>query len=666
MLLDGIKGCVRVMACGLLVFWLAHFAGAEPWSQSSQRWLGEPGTPKVTERRAAGVQQAAGRLALALRNPGLAVFAVETGNGDFARLSLPGAGVYQMIGQPELPVYRKLLFFDRNARLTCNASVTSTREFILRQYGLPSRLFPWLRPIPKVPGAFESAAMELRQAVSVNATDVPLPVARLTEVGIMRDRKLVLLEVFPVAYDAKAGSVILREFIEVEIAAENSPLTAEGRPLENALPPHHALSPDGGEGGASPRGGEWLAGMRLLIVTPNQFVPLLTNFVAHKQIRGWTVELLDTTATDGSASAIRSEIQARYTNAFLRPTHLLLLGDTDTIPAWNGKGSYLPATDLYYACMDGTNDWLPDMDYGRFPARTAQQLTNMIAKTIAYENSTGSQTLFVRNAAFIASEENYLITEGTHNLVVTQHLTPRGYVSQKLYRHTYGATTAMVTNSINAGCSLVAYSGHGSAQEWCDPLVSNAIVLALTNEQRLPLVMSFACDTGSYCDYDESFAEAWLRRDAPYGAVAVLASSQETYWDEDDVFEKSVFAAIFEDQEPTAGGIIMRARERYLAYYGPKPETLQYFEQYNLFGDPTLRLMVLEAAPVLSGPVVLPDGSFQFTVNGTTRRTYTVQISSNLLDWTSLASLVNTNSIMYFRDPTAASSAWRYYRVVVP
>ncbi len=394
----------------------------------------------------------------------------------------------------------------------------------------------------------------------------------------------------------------------------------------------------------------------------------LGGFVAHKQARGWTVEVLDTSISGGDASAIRSHIQARYTNEISRPTHLLLVGGTDTIPAWGGKGAYLPATDLYYACMDGANDWLPDMAYGRFPARTAAQLTNMIAKTIAYENLITSQTPFVRNAVFITSQDNHAITEGTHNLVVTQHLSPLGYVSQKLYRHSYGATTALVTNTINAGCSLVAFSGHGLHQKWLDPLVLNSDVLALTNELRLPFVMSFACDTGAYRDYDESFAEAWLRT-AGSGAVAVLASSEDSYWYEDDVFEEAVFAAMFEDRETAIGEILLGAKERYLAHYGPGSETLQYFEQYNLFGDPTLQLAVLgdtKTSPLVLGtPAFLPDGSLQFTMTGNPGQMLEVQVSTNLVQWTSLATLVSTIAVMPFRDATAVDQGRRFYRVRV-
>ena len=76
--------------------------------------------------------------------------------------------------------------------------------------------------------------------------------------------------------------------------------------------------------------------------------------------------------------------------------------------------------------------------------------------------------------------------------------------------------------------------------------------------------------------------------------MAVVASSQDTYWEEDDVFEKCVFASVFEDGVVRLGEAVEDAKGRYLAFYGPGSKTVQYFEQYNLFGDPSLGLVVLD------------------------------------------------------------------------
>ncbi len=145
--------------------------------------------------------------------------------------------------------------------------------------------------------------------------------------------------------------------------------------------------------------------------------------------------------------------------------------------------------------------------------------------------------------------------------------------------------------------------------------MTNEDVLSLANFGMCPFVMSFACDTGAYKAYEECFAEAWLRRGDNAGAIAVLASSQDTYWEEDDVFERAVFEALFEDEERLLGDAVLDAKQSYLAYYGPSSETRQYFEQYNLFGDPTLRVVtrpIDTSAPTLLS-IRLIDGDCVLT-----------------------------------------------------
>jgi len=43
-----------------------------------------------------------------------------------------------------------------------------------------------------------------------------------------------------------------------------------------------------------------------------------------------------------------------------------------------------------------------------------------------------------------------------------------------------------------------------------------------------------------------------------------------------------------------------------------------------------------------------------------------IQVSTNLIDWTSLTNFVGTNSTIMFRDPAATNSARRFYRAVIP
>ena len=76
--------------------------------------------------------------------------------------------------------------------------------------------------------------------------------------------------------------------------------------------------------------------------------------------------------------------------------------------------------------------------------------------------------------------------------------------------------------------------------------------------------------------------------------------------------------------------------------------------------------LALIAAPTLTEPAVLPDGSVQFNLSGIAGLSYTLQASTNLLDWVPVLSFVSTNSTTTVADPAATNFSSRFYRAVSP
>lgn len=559
----------------LCTFMLNFSALALDLQTGRSLWLGAPEsppsvTPAVSLTKSGGTVEKS----LELEFSGLQATEIQTDQGNFTRLSIPQTGVTTEPGHPELPVYRRELLLDSGGTYACRVTVLDEQSWSLRRLGLPLMPLPARRAVPKVPGALEAATLNIDPAtyLSFSGDDS----ARLTEIGVSHEKKLFLLEVFPVVWDPAADSIILRSKMRIEILRTDSGvslLDSSSTTLKET------------KGGAD---------KRLLIISDDGLLAGLAGFISHKETLGWEVDAVSISDIGTTREAIQDHIYARYLLDDLRPSHLLLAGDSDTIPVWSGQGPYTPDTDLYYACMDGDADWLPDMAYGRFPARTQSQLSNMVQKVISYENAVTTLSGFVSNAAFAASSDNYSLTEGTHNAVIARHMDPRAYGSDKLYSYTYGATKTQVTAAVNAGRGLVTYSGHAYAHKWRDPAFEISDVYALTNEDMCPFVASFACDSGSFATTDECFAEAWLRVGENRGGVAVWASSQDSYWDEDDILEKCLYDAVFIDHQTVLGDVVSQAKRRYLAHYGTASETRQYFEQYNLLGDPTMSLVVLD------------------------------------------------------------------------
>ena len=109
--------------------------------------------------------------------------------------------------------------------------------------------------------------------------------------------------------------------------------------------------------------------------------------------------------------------------------------------------------------MDGSSDWLPDMWVGRFSCVAGSQVTNLVDNTVDYERfNLTSGTAWIKKAVFMASEDNYTVSEGTHNYVIREYLDDAGYYSQRLFCHTYNATTAQVTAAFNDARSLGIYA----------------------------------------------------------------------------------------------------------------------------------------------------------------------------------------------------------------
>jgi hypothetical protein len=69
--------------------------------------------------------------------------------------------------------------------------------------------------------------------------------------------------------------------------------------------------------------------------------------------------------------------------------------------------------------------------------------------------------------------------------------------------------------------------------------------------------------------------------------------------------------------------------------------------------------------PILSEPQRLSDGSFQFLIATSTNLNLSIELSTNLMNWTTLGTLFYTNGRVPFVDPAAANSLQRFYRARV-
>ena len=157
-----------------------------------------------------------------------------------------------------------------------------------------------------------------------------------------------------------------------------------------------------------------------LIITAPEYEATMGTFVTHKQNMGYNVLMVNTGTTGTTNTAIKTYIQTRYDNMSTRPEFVLLVGNVDKISGWTGIGEGTPYTDLNYAMLEGTDPYA-DVFLGRFSPSNTTQLSNTITKSIYMELNINGLT---KKNIYCASNDNYSITEGTHNFVIDSFLAP--------------------------------------------------------------------------------------------------------------------------------------------------------------------------------------------------------------------------------------------------
>ncbi len=533
--------------------------------------------------------------------PGFSIVRQKTRGGDFLVLNWPDAAAAGAVGSPMLPVVRELFLAPHGAEV--NVSVQAGLPLVIdaQALGFDFRVMPRQAPVPKIKGAFANAPFAYDAAVYSTAGQLPLQQATVTELGTARGQRLMLLEVSPLVYNPAAGRIAYTPQISVQIDFQGgSTETSALRPLPGLL--DNVLNPDlsGYQHDALRGTGNYL----VIAASTLSGHAKLTEFVNAKTAQGFTVS---TYSVPGGTSntAIKSYISGLWGGAN-SPDYILLVGDSNTIPGWTGGGDGSPYTDLPYACMDAGDDWTPDIAIGRFPADDGAELTVLVDKTLSFDNGVFADAEYTARACFMASVDNYTVSEGTHNYVVSNHMDPNGIVSEKLYQVTYGATTQDVRDAFNDGKLYGCYSGHGATTYWADgPEFHQSDINNLSNYQMYSWVLSFACITGTY-NIDECFMETWVLA-ADKGAVAAWGSSVNSYWTEDDVLEKRLFDVLWDDDVRELGPLYNTTKIVYAGEMGSGSFTRRYFEMYNHMGDPALFIPYA----IQTAMTVTPNSAFE-------------------------------------------------------
>ncbi|MBL6991084.1 MAG: proprotein convertase P-domain-containing protein [Bacteriovoracaceae bacterium] len=346
----------------------------------------------------------------------------------------------------------------------------------------------------------------------------------------------------------------------------------------------------------------------------------LEEYITFKKQLGYKVFKIEIGEQISDATDIRAKLKEIYADAEYDLKHALIIGDVEDVPGFDAPNLTLGVTDHYYRAID-TEEYLsdingPDIGVGRITVKSNEELKGVVAKFIKYQKGDFEDTSWLNNISFLATDDRYIVAEGTHNYVIENYTTSRGYMGvfpdpnqlggDQLYAITHKVTDEKVVETMGLGRFVINYSGHGSTDLWAGPTVTQEDVRSIVHGDALPFVVSNACITGQFT-MEEAFAETWLK--SKTGAIMYWGSMDNTYWDEDDILEKAMYDGIFTSGNLSFNQITQNALSEMWKAYGGENRSKYYWETYVTFGDPSIELRtIVPKMAMIQGPKTLVFG----------------------------------------------------------
>jgi hypothetical protein len=332
---------------------------------------------------------------------------------------------------------------------------------------------------------------------------------------------------------------------------------------------------------------------------------LLGLAVHHALYLGLNVGIVDLgNLAEPTAEAVHGFIQEVYDTQSAEhfgDGHLgfvILVGDayaddnqTVMIPTYNGYGGTEVASDHYYACVSG-DDEFEDVMIGRLSVGSTSELSAVVNKVVGYmphdpQDDWYDRVLLVAGLFYTIKDDYVALFDEYEDLI------PDDVAVDRIYRHdfsTNGQCALAVVDAINDGYLFVNYAGDGWKFNWHLTMGTESIPL-MHNADRLPIVFSMACMTGWFdntTDVDgggsyDCFAEQLVNAPAA-GAVACLAASRSSDGGIFRTISKKLYRAAFEENCVFLGETIAVAKLLHIQ----DGDDRDYTRHFNLFGDPTL------------------------------------------------------------------------------
>ena len=511
---------------------------------------------------------------------GLEADIIETNRGEFSELHIEGAYPNGNVGEPQLPMFTRLIAIPTGATPIVTVGAYSETQYTLKDFGIGT-ISAMQAPIHK---SVEPSTVDYafnKDAYSRNSFNDD-PIAMVEVLGTMRGITLGRLIVQPVRYNPVAGTVKVFNDIEVNVDFENGDAASTEQMFKSTANVAFQSVYDqifnidmlmgGSKDAYTDHPDFYNTPVKMLVICYSGFQgnSALNSWLQWKLQKGYYVDIYYTSETGTTASSIASFIKTKYNasvsagNAY---TYLIVIGDTGQVPQYMNKNIDSSigncASDLGYSSVNfssNTSNYFPDMYYSRISVENTTHLTNYMNKVLTYEKyefTDGGN--YLNNVILVGGWDSSwtsrvakpTINYGTNYYFNKTNTTYGGFGSGTINATISSSSTAGYSgsnngcyNGINNGVCFLNYTAHGDKQEWYQPKMTAAHVATLTNTGKYFFGVGNCCLTGNFNNTTTTyspgssigtnacFAETMIRVPNA-GAIAYVGCSPYSYWYED-------------------------------------------------------------------------------------------------------------------------------------
>lgn len=463
---------------------------------------------------------------------------IETPNGTYTDLSIRDYAYTNITGMPRLPLIRQIISVPERATVQFELKNAQTMTTNLRAYGLENPILPRQESVAKCEDA-SSIEMKINEAFYAARGWTGYEIVAVEELGHARGERLFAVDFSPVRYNPASGEieVTYAGVLEISFIGADHAATADLKartwsPVYNSMFKASVLNfrEDATRTSLNRHP------LSYVVITPSSFVSALQPFIDWKKVEGYNMIVATTEQIGTSANQIKTYLQGLWSSATAEnpaPSYVLFVGDVAQIPANTGTTAS-HVTDLTYVRLQGT-DHIPEMYYGRFSATTAAEVTNIVNKTLMYEQYTMPDDTYLSKVVLIAGVDSSWSTthaNGQINYGTTNYFNAsNGIVSNTYLYPASGSSASQIVANASEGRGYLNYTAHGSETSWYEPSFTISNVNSLQNTDKYSVVVGNCCVTNAF-NTSVCFGEAWLRGQNK-GAVAYIGGTNNTYWDED-------------------------------------------------------------------------------------------------------------------------------------